>query len=163
MQSSNDVSRVIIAACLCAAITSPGCSRGAANRGVQQAASASLSATVTPDVFEKSASLGQNEEESVTTTDQDVVFQPPFPDRETLFQPPRNAQVARADDSGDLDIKLRGFVRVNGVRAVLEIDGKVGAYIEGDLNHGVKIVQIAPPKVILQRGRSRWTETLFNR
>jgi len=88
-------------------------------------------------------------------------FTPPFPDRTELFEPPRRAQstVRRDDESGNT-VELKGFVNVDGHRAILSIDGVIAPVAVGDEKYGVQVISIDAPSVVLQRGRSRWTATL---
>jgi hypothetical protein len=88
-------------------------------------------------------------------------FVPPFPDRLELFEPPKRAQstVRRDDESGNT-VELKGFINVNGPRAVLSIDGVIAPIAEGGEKYGVQVISIDVPTVVLQRGRSRWTASL---
>ena len=43
---------------------------------------------------------------------------------------------------------------------ILSIDGNLSPVPEGGETYGVQVISIQPPKVVLQRGRSRWTATL---
>jgi hypothetical protein len=88
-------------------------------------------------------------------------FAPPFPDRLDLFEPPKRAQstIRRDDESGNT-VELKGFINVNGPRAVLSIDGVIAPIAEGGEKYGVQVISIDAPSVVLQRGRSRWTATL---
>lgn len=88
-------------------------------------------------------------------------FQPPFPDRQDMFSPPKRAQSAsrRTDETGEA-IELKGFVNVDGPQVVLAIDGVISPIPEGGEKYGVHVISIKPPSVVLQRGRNRWTATL---
>lgn len=88
-------------------------------------------------------------------------FEPPFPHRTSLFEPPRGGQSSgRRDEEHGNTIELKGFVDVNGPRAVLSIDGVLSPIPEGGEKYGVQVISIKPPQVVLQRGRSRWTASL---
>lgn len=91
-------------------------------------------------------------------------FQTPFPLREDPFRQPRIEQSrAGSTDSRDKTaspVALRGFVNVDGQRALLEIDDSLFAVSEGEEKEGVTVLEIAPPRVTLQRGRVRWQESL---
>jgi len=91
-------------------------------------------------------------------------YQPPFPDRDNLFVAPNRMGAGRSRHSGQLEeaVELLGFVNVDGQRVVLSIDGLVAPIAEGDTQHGVEVISIQPPAVVLQRGRQRWTATLEN-
>jgi hypothetical protein len=87
-------------------------------------------------------------------------FKPPFPERE-MFEPPKRAQsMVRRDDEHGQTVELKGFINVDQPRVVLSIDGTVTPVPEGGEKYGVQVISIQPPKVVLQRGRSRWTATL---
>ena len=90
-------------------------------------------------------------------------FQPPYPHRQDLFAQPNIQQLPQtARPREQSEVELKGFVNVDGVRALLQIDGDVTAIREGEAQSGVKVLTIAPPQVILQRGRVRWTIGLFD-
>ena len=88
-------------------------------------------------------------------------FSPPFPDRDTLFEPPKRAQgtVRRNEELGET-VELKGFITVNEPRVVLSIDGVISSVPEGGEKYGVQVISIHPPTVVLQRGRDRWPATL---
>lgn len=88
-------------------------------------------------------------------------FKPPYPDRHDLFSPA--AKVADAPERPDTagDVALRGFVNVDGLRALLVINGRVTVTEAGRQYSGIDVVSIDPPQVTLQRGRIRWTEKLY--
>jgi hypothetical protein len=90
-----------------------------------------------------------------------VEFKPPFPERNDLFEAPKRAQsTVRRDDEHGQSVELKGFVNVDEPRVVLSIDGVLSPIPEGGEKYGVQVISIQPPKVVLQRGRSRWTATL---
>jgi hypothetical protein len=57
-------------------------------------------------------------------------------------------------------VRLKGFVNVDGLKALLLVDGNVVSVRPGEECAGVEVIEVAPPRVILQRGRLRWTEDL---
>lgn len=88
---------------------------------------------------------------------------PPFPERTNLFQPPRFARriTQDDDDEGSADaVVLMGFADLGTPRVVLEIDGVVKPLAGGDEHGGVRVISIAPPRAVLQRGRTRWTASI---
>ena len=88
-------------------------------------------------------------------------FDPPFPHRTDLFDPPRRGQgMVRRDEEHGETIELKGFVDVDGPQVVLSIDGVLSPIPEGGEKYGVQVISIHPPSVVLQRGRSRWTASL---
>jgi hypothetical protein len=88
-------------------------------------------------------------------------FNPPFPNRTELFEPPHGGQgTIRRDDEHGETIELKGFMNVNGPQVVLAIDGVISPIPEGGEKYGVRVISIHPPSVVLQRGRNRWTATL---
>lgn len=92
-------------------------------------------------------------------------FTPPYPHRNNPFQQPNVEQVARSGmmESNGGFIELKGFIDVGKPRVLLAMDDRLQPLYEGDEWHGVKVIQIDEPQVILQRGRIRWTESLFDR
>ena len=90
-----------------------------------------------------------------------ATFQPPFPHREDLFNPPAKLAAAPERPESVGDVKLRGFVNVDGVRALLVINGQITPTVAGQQYAGIDVIAIEPPQVTLQRGRIRWTERLY--
>lgn len=93
-----------------------------------------------------------------------AAFETPFPPRADLFAPPpRGGQTSiRTTDDGETvaRVALKGFVNVGGQRAVLLIGDEIAPLGIGQERHGVRVIAIEPPQVTLQRGRTRWTESL---
>ena len=58
---------------------------------------------------------------------------------------------------------LKGFVNVAAVRALLAVDGIVVPLQAGQSRGALQVLSVDPPRVTLQRGDRRWTETLFDR
>ncbi len=89
-------------------------------------------------------------------------FDPPFPNRVELFDPPGKPKpAARRAGTGDEQVELKGFVVVNGQqRAMFAFDGRPAVLGAGESHGDVKVVLIDGPTVTLQRGRIRWTESL---
>lgn len=88
-------------------------------------------------------------------------FTPPFPERVELFSPPKRAlATVRKEDDGGTTVELKGFVNVNGPRAVLSIDGVIAIIPEGGEKYGVQVMSIDPPSAVLQRGKARWPAKL---
>jgi len=109
-----------------------------------------VNATVAPDLAEP--------EEGISPV---AEFAAPFPDRSELFEPPQRVQssVRRDDEYGEM-VELKGFINVDEPRVILSIDGVISPVPEGGEKYGVQVISIEPPKVVLQRGRKRWTATL---
>lgn len=55
---------------------------------------------------------------------------------------------------------MLGFAKLDQPRVVLAIDDVVTPLAGGEESSGVKVISIAPPRAVLQRGRSRWTATI---
>ena len=92
---------------------------------------------------------------------QQAAWTPPFPNRSNLFQPPRyTGRVARSNEEGSEAVVLMGFADLGTPMAVLEIDGVVSPLAEQGETSGVEVISIAPPRVVLQRGRTRWTASI---
>ncbi len=88
-------------------------------------------------------------------------FDPPFPGRTELFAPSRRGPttIRRDEEHGDT-IELKGFVDVDGPRAVLSIGGVLSPIPVGGEKYGVQVISIKPPQAVLQRGRNRWTASV---
>jgi len=95
---------------------------------------------------------------------QDSAYLPPFPNRTDLFAAPQRQGGRRVSAEGDAlnAIELVGFVNVNGLRAVLSINGLEMPIGEGDTRDGIEVISIQEKSVVLQRGRQRWQATLQN-
>ena len=92
-----------------------------------------------------------------------VAFQYPFPDREELFLPPtKRPPTSEPRPKNDEDVVLMGFANFGGARAVLKIDGIVTPLRAGESRGEVRVLAIDPPRVNLQRGNRRWTESLVD-
>ena len=90
-----------------------------------------------------------------------ATFDPPFPHRTELFEPPRGGQgTVRRDEEHGETIELKGFVDVDGPQVILSIDGVLSPIPAGGERYGVQVISIHPPSVVLQRGRNRWTASL---
>jgi hypothetical protein len=91
-------------------------------------------------------------------------FQPPFPARNPFQLPDGKAVLAQQREAvvQQVNLKLKGFVNVgDGVRAVVEIDGKLVALASGDKRGSIDVLEVTPPTLMLQRGPNRWIETLY--
>jgi hypothetical protein len=88
-------------------------------------------------------------------------FVAPFPERQDLFEAPkRDKSSVRQEDEQGTTVELKGFINVDEPKVVLSIDGVISPIPEGGEKYGVQVLDIEPPSVVLQRGRSRWTATL---
>lgn len=88
-------------------------------------------------------------------------YTPPFPQRLELFDPPKRAVGAsRRDDGEGESVELKGFIDVGEPRVILSIDGVVSSVPAGGEKYGVRVISIAPPTVVLQRGGPPWPATL---
>ena len=102
------------------------------------------------------------EDAKTKTSPEAATFTPPFPQRDELFQPPNHKGLTKAQrDEVRTEVVLKGFVNVDGTKALVSVNGKVAAMAVGDTQFGIEVVSIAPPQVTLQRGRVRWTEALY--
>lgn len=84
----------------------------------------------------------------------------PYPDRQTLFIPPKDAPKSRSGPVGEGDVRLRGLVNVGQPQAILDIEGAIALIGVGHEKFGVKVVSIEHHEVVLQRGPTRWTASL---
>ncbi len=89
-------------------------------------------------------------------------YSPPYPERKELFIPTQRAKSLTRHSDGEFDdaVDLVGFVTVDEPRAVLTIDGVATSLAAGSQKYGIEVISITPPKVVLQRGRTRWTASL---
>jgi hypothetical protein len=90
-------------------------------------------------------------------------FTPPYPLRTNPFKQPDNkaALAARRESSQQQsNLRLKGFVHVGTLRAVVEIDGQLTMLSTGQRHGDLEVLEVTPTSLTLQRGRYRWTETL---
>ena len=101
-------------------------------------------------------------EQATAAVETEVAYEPPFPNREDLFSPPKHMNnVARATGERSAEsVVLMGFANLDRPRAVLAIDGIVTPLAHDEEANGVKVIAISPPEAVLQRGRSRWTASI---
>jgi len=110
------------------------------------------------------------EDDRPAAAEEEQPFAPPYPDRESLFQPPAMEVVHQTLKHRDTDaptvgmakVKLRGFVRVKETKVLLEIDGRLHALPPGTNQDGIRVLKIAPPRVTLRRGEQEFTLDLTN-
>lgn len=109
-----------------------------------------------------SATAKRDKKPAAKTEAPKVAYQPPFPDRIDLFSPPKHvSHTPRASSERSADsVVLMGFANLDGPRVLLAIDGTVKPLADGEESSGVKVISIAPPQAVLQRGRSRWTASI---
>jgi len=90
-------------------------------------------------------------------------FEPPFPDRHELFLPPASVdpEIASAASRRLNGVMLKGFVRVDGLRALVDVGGELMTLKEGDEQSGVRVVSIQPPEATFQRGEQQWKLSLW--
>ena len=91
------------------------------------------------------------------------MYQPPYPERSQLFQSPkvrRSSLAQRGTRRNAQRVQLKGFVNLDGIRAILVVNGETNSMAAGDVSEGIEVISIEPPRVTLQRSRVRWTETL---
>jgi hypothetical protein len=134
-------------------------------QGSQDAVDATPSAIATAQAAadERAELLAAAHESSANSSKRSAVarFDPPFPNRTDMFQPPREGRgTVRRDDEYSETIELKGFVDVDGPQVVLSIDGMIMPIPEGGEKYGVQVISIDPPSAVLQRGRNRWTASL---
>ena len=117
----------------------------------------------------KSADVVDAKSEAARTKDSTLAdsppktYKPPYPDRNQLFQSPRvrrSSLAGRGTRDGAQRVQLRGFVNLDGIRAILIVNGETNSMAAGDVSDGIEVISINPPRVTLQRSRVRWTETL---
>ena len=117
----------------------------------------------------KSADVVDAKSEAARTKDSTLAnsppktYEPPYPDRNQLFQSPRvrrSSLAGRGTRHSAQRVQLRGFVNLDGIRAILIVNGETNSMAAGDVSDGIEVISINPPRVTLQRSRVRWTETL---
>lgn len=86
----------------------------------------------------------------------------PYPERRTLFSPPKQLARAPRQVSGELadSVVLMGFAKIDEPSVLLAINGRVTPLGHGEEASGVRVISIDPPRAVLQRGRSRWTASI---
>ena len=91
-----------------------------------------------------------------------ITFMPPYADRTDMFSPPTRAafQKQGPTDQGFGTITLQGFANVHGLKAVLLVNGVIAPLSVGEKLKDLQVIAIEPPKVVLQRGRERWTTSM---
>jgi len=110
----------------------------------------------------KHVATSEETSEIIETAPKLPEYKPPFPDREELFQPPNFKGLTKSQrDEVRMEVSLKGFAEVDGIKALLTLNGQMVSLAVGENHSGVEVVAIQPPNVTLQRGRVRWTETLF--
>lgn len=77
-----------------------------------------------------------------------------------MFQPPSRKHAVKNSNSTS-EVLLRGFVNVDRPKALLVVDGRLQALAVGERRGELEVIQIDRPLVTLQRGRVRWTESLY--
>jgi hypothetical protein len=143
------------------ALWTAGC--GSSDDGVLDDAAIMEAAAVTASEATASGNAGPSKGRTAASSSprRTARFDPPFPERSSLFEPPRGGQnVVRRDDEHGESVELKGFIDVDGPQVVLAIDGVLSPIPEGGEKYGVQVISINPPQVVLQRGRSRWTASL---
>ena len=87
----------------------------------------------------------------------------PSPDREEIFLPPVKQPLAgnRPPNSGE-DVMLMGFADIGEARVILRIDGIITSLRAGESHGDVRVLNIDPPKVALQRAGRQWTKSLVD-
>lgn len=90
-------------------------------------------------------------------------YAPPFADRIDLFTPPQVAAGVYAsgerDETGQ-SVVLLGFANLDQPKVVLQINGVITPLADGEEELGVRVISVAPPEAVLQRGRTRWTASI---
>ncbi|MEX0714427.1 MAG: hypothetical protein WD278_18975, partial [Pirellulales bacterium] len=91
-----------------------------------------------------------------------LVFKPPYPERRELFLPPQKpVDAAAVEQVGRPRVKLKGFANLDGLKALVSVDGVVSAVESGQFRGDVQVISIKPPRVTFQRDGHRWTESLY--
>ncbi len=88
-------------------------------------------------------------------------FKPPFAGREELFLPPTNAPAETAPPRSRSGVVLKGFVNVDGLRALVLVDGQLRSLAAGESRDGLEVVALEPPSVTLRREGRQWSDSLL--
>lgn len=160
------VARTIVVSALLAA----GCAESPPEAPAVKAPSVAASQRVEAALADKnSADVVDAKSEAARTKDSTLAnsppktYKPPYPDRSQLFQSPRvrrSSLAGRGTRDRAQRVQLRGFVNLDGIRAILIVNGETNSMAAGDVSDGIEVISINPPRVTLQRSRVRWTETL---
>ena len=147
---------------LLVALATGGCADNAPQPPVSSSAEmieqALASARLSADAAKESNQASSADEIAVPPT-----FEPPFPDRHELFFPPGNVDpaIAVAASRRSSGVVLKGFVRVRGLRALVDIDAEVAVLQEGNELSGVRLVSLQPPEATFQRRKRQWKASLW--
>jgi len=89
---------------------------------------------------------------------------PPFPERRELFIPPQGVDpaLARAAGKSSTGVMLKGFVQVDGVRVLVDVNGQIAVLGEGEHHEGLRVVRLEPPIATFERGAETWSTSLWD-
>ena len=101
-------------------------------------------------------------------------FVPPFPERIDLFSPPKVVIPVVTKDAEPAEeqtedvapqtppaLRLLGFVEVEGLKALLTVEGELQVVTIGDSVSGVEIIAVEAPIVTLKHGDNQFQLNLF--
>ncbi len=130
----------------------PGCGKAPVAKPAAPASGPeTASAKVTPVPTTQTESIG------IETAE----FEPPYPQRLELFQPPRTDEPAAAQaQPRETEVQLKGFAQAGELKALLRIDGQLTALRVGQVVGSLELVSISPPQVTLRRDGRSWVESL---
>lgn len=105
--------------------------------------------------------LVPSDQETEAGAEDQSSYKAPYPDRVTLFAPPRfEAPLTRRSEASESGVVLLGFANIDRPLALLAIGRDVHSLGGGEEVEGVRVIQVDPPRAVLQRGSTRWTETI---
>lgn len=137
---------------LAVSLAAPGCAK---DPGAKPSTRANSPATATADAAKAPAT------EPTSPPVETAEFEPPYPQRQELFQPPRaDESVATQTQPREAEVELKGFAHAGELKALLTIDGQLIAVPVGQVVGDLELISIAPPAVTLRRAGRSWVESL---
>ncbi len=166
--------RPIAAAC-CAVLLTLVAAAGCESRTTEPLTTGTMSLppmpsqTTPPEAVDSTPAADEDANDAEAESRDEVVdsellsFQPPYSHRTDPFRPPNIEELLKdgrlSPDTGP--VELKGFVRNGPPKVLLALNDSLAALSAGQQWGGIEVIEIAPPRVILQRGRVRWTESLY--
>jgi len=110
------------------------------------------------DVESVAEMLGLKVKKNSTTPE----FDAPYPQRQDPFARPIETSV-RAPSEEQRRIELRGFLSLESTaKVLLSINDELVSLEVGESSQGVEVLEIDSPNVLLQQGKIRWNESLYD-
>lgn len=117
-----------------------------------------VQATKASDVESVAEMLGLKVKKNGTTPE----FNAPYPQRQDPFARPIELNV-RAPTEEQRRIELRGFLTLDTkAKVLLSINDELVSLEVGESSQGIEVLEIDSPNVLLQQGKLRWNESLYD-